>query len=187
VNTPTFDVIICGLDELALHRRAGVTHVLSIIDPDWPEPTELDLWAARDRLLVRFHDVIDADPFGRYEPPGERHVAQILEFGRGLPRGQAVRLLTHCHAGVSRSTASALLLLAQREPARGADAILAQIAGHRPQAWPNLRIVEIGDALMGRGGALVQATRRFYRAVVADRPDLAEMMRAGGRGREIDG
>jgi hypothetical protein len=34
VSTPAFEVIICGLDELALHRRAGVIHVLSILDPD---------------------------------------------------------------------------------------------------------------------------------------------------------
>jgi hypothetical protein len=42
-------------------------------------------------------------------------------------------------------------------------------------------------ASRARPHRLVEATRRFYRGVVAARPDLAEMMRAGGRGREIDG
>ena len=32
---------ICGLDELASHSTQGVTHVLSILDPDWPEPVRL--------------------------------------------------------------------------------------------------------------------------------------------------
>ena len=32
---------ICGLDELASHSTRGVTHVLSILDPDWPEPDRL--------------------------------------------------------------------------------------------------------------------------------------------------
>src|SRR4051812_34857716 len=29
---------ICGLEELASHSTRGVTHILSILDPDWPEP-----------------------------------------------------------------------------------------------------------------------------------------------------
>jgi len=182
---PTMDVTICGLDELGLHRQAGVTHVLSILDPGWPEPVEFGLWEAHDRLLLRFYDVIE--PSDRMEPPGSDHVAAILEFGRSLPKDRPVRLLVHCHAGVSRSTASAILLLAQRNPARDPNEIVGEVARQRPQAWPNLRIVEIGDRLLGRGGALVAAARRHYRRVVAARPDYAEELRAGGRGREVDG
>ena len=33
-----FEVTICGIDELGLHCEAGVSHVLSILDPGWPEP-----------------------------------------------------------------------------------------------------------------------------------------------------
>ena len=29
---------VCGLDELDRHSGRGVTHVLSILDPEWPEP-----------------------------------------------------------------------------------------------------------------------------------------------------
>ena len=32
---------ICGLEELEQHRARGVTHVLSILDPDWPDPQAL--------------------------------------------------------------------------------------------------------------------------------------------------
>jgi predicted protein tyrosine phosphatase len=182
---PAMDVTICGLDELGLHRQAGVTHVLSILDPGWPEPGELDLWRRLDRLLLRFYDVID--PSDLMAPPGPDHVAAILEFGRKLPKDRPVRLLVHCHAGVSRSTAAAILLLAQRDPARDPGDIVDEIVRRRPQAWPNLRIVEIGDRLLGRRGALVEAARRRYREVVAARPDYAEELRAGGRGREVDG
>jgi hypothetical protein len=31
-------VTICGIPELGEHCAAGVTHVLSILDPDWPDP-----------------------------------------------------------------------------------------------------------------------------------------------------
>jgi predicted protein tyrosine phosphatase len=178
------DVTICGLDELGLHRRAGVTHVLSILDPGWPEPVEFDLWDRHDRLMLRFYDVIDD---GAPHPPGSDHVAAILRFGLGLPKDRPVRLLVHCHAGVSRSTASAILLMAQRDPARDPNEIVDEVARQRPQAWPNLRIVEIGDRLLGRGGALVEAVRGHYRQVIAARPDYAVELRAGGRGREVDG
>jgi predicted protein tyrosine phosphatase len=89
--------------------------------------------------------------------------------------------------GVSRSTAAAILLLAQHEPARDADDIVAQIVRRRPQAWPNIRIIEAGDEQLDRGGVLVEAVRRHYRAVVAVDPDYARELRAGGRGREVDG
>jgi predicted protein tyrosine phosphatase len=181
----TISVTICGLDELALHRAAGVTHVLSILDPDWPEPAEFDFWDPHDRLLLRFHDVIeDGSP---WESPGADHVAAILRFGASLPLDRPVRLLVHCHAGVSRSTAAAIVMLAQRDPGRDPDDIVAQIVRHRPQAWPNIRIIETGDRLLARQGALVEATRRHYREVIVVRPDYARELRAGGRGREVDG
>jgi predicted protein tyrosine phosphatase len=184
VNKPVIHVTTCGLDELVLHRPSGVTHVLSILDPGWSEPTEFDLWERHDRLLLRFHDVIEDQPLGGMTPPNAEHLAAILQFGRKLPVDRPVRLLVHCHAGVSRSTASAVVLLAQREPARDPHDIVAEICRDRPQAWPNLRIIEIGDELLGRRGGLVEAAHRRYREVAAARPDIAEAMRAGGRGRE---
>jgi predicted protein tyrosine phosphatase len=177
-----FDLTICGLDELGLHRRAGVTHVLSILDPGWPEPGEFDHWDRPHRLLLRFHDVIEDEP--PWQAPDEAHVAAMLAFGHDLAR--ASRLLVHCHAGVSRSTASALVLLAQADPARDPLDIVGQIARHRPQAWPNLRIVELGDRLLERRGALTAAARRHYRQVVAARPDYGQLMRASGRAREVE-
>jgi predicted protein tyrosine phosphatase len=180
------EVTICGLDELVLHRQAGLTHVVSILDPAWPEPAELDFCGPQDLLRLRFHDIID--DWGRgFEPPGEDHVARLLAFGRGLPSDGPVQLLVHCHAGVSRSTAAAILLLAQREPARDPYDIVAEIAHRRPQAWPNLRIIELGDRLLNRDSTLVEAARRHYRRSLAAHPDLAEQRRAEGRGREVDG
>jgi predicted protein tyrosine phosphatase len=92
--------------------------------------------------------------------------------------------LVHCHAGISRSTASMALVLAQALPDVPADRIFEEVLRIRPQAWPNLRIFEIGDAMLGRRGELVAAG--VYRIQLDRRHYLADQMRSGGRGREIE-
>jgi predicted protein tyrosine phosphatase len=179
-----FGIAVCGIEELAGHCETGVSHVLSILDPDWPVPEAFGAFGEHAKLELRFHDVIE--PFPGIEPPRVEHVARLLEFGRDLiaePRPGA-HLLVHCHAGVSRSTASMALILAQALPRVPGEAVLAEVLRIRPQAWPNLRILEIGDALLSRGGALVAAVRGVYRAQLKRRPELVRTMEDGGRGRE---
>jgi len=53
-----FELTICGIEELACHCEAGVTHVLSILDPGWPEPQPLNTFSVNRRLKLRFHDII---------------------------------------------------------------------------------------------------------------------------------
>ncbi len=130
-----FRLTICGIPELDEHCAAGVTHVLSILDPDMPD----------------------------------------------LP----AHLLIHCHAGVSRSTASAALILAQSRPDRPAREALEAVSQIRPRAWPNLRILEFGDELLGRNGEIVAAVAAIYRRVLDREPGLQEAMIDGGRAREV--
>ena len=94
-------------------------------------------------------------------------------------------LLVHCHAGVSRSTAAAILVMAQTCPDRPADEVLREVVRLRPRAWPNLRILEFGDEILGRHGEIVEAARAHYRRALEREPWLAEAMIDGGRGREV--
>jgi len=55
----------------------------------------------------------------------------------------------------------------------------------RPRIWPNLRLIELGDAALGRDGELVAAAIARYRHVIDVRPDIGEMMTQMGRGREV--
>ena len=181
-----FRISVCGIEELTGHCETGVSHVLSILDPDWPVPGAFGAFGEHAKLELRFHDVVEEDIAGTM-PPREEHVAGLLAFGQDLmaePPPEA-HLLVHCHAGVSRSTASMALVLAQGLPDAGADQVFGEVLRIRPQAWPNLRIVEMGDALLGRGGALVAAARGVYRRQLETRPHLAEEMRRHGRGREV--
>jgi predicted protein tyrosine phosphatase len=178
-----FQVTICGIDELGLHCVAGVTHVLSILDPGWPEPEAFGAFDPHRRLELRFHDVIDASPGAL--PPESLDVEQLLTFGLHLTEARGKHLLVHCHAGVSRSTAAATLILTQARPDRPAEEALKAVVRHRPRAWPNLRMLELGDALLDRRGEIVDAARGHYRRVLDREPWLIEQMIDGGRGREV--
>jgi predicted protein tyrosine phosphatase len=178
-----FQVTICGIDELGVHCAAGVTHVLSILDPGWPEPEAFGAFDPHRRLELRFHDVIEADP--GCVAPERLDVEQLLTFARDLTKARDTHLLVHCHAGVSRSTAAATLILAQTRPDRPAEEALQAVVRQRPRAWPNLRILELGDALLERRGEIVEAARAHYRRVLQREPWLAEQMIDSGRGREV--
>jgi predicted protein tyrosine phosphatase len=175
---------ICGLDELDRHRARGVTHVLSILDPNWPEPAAaFSAFDAHSRITLRFHDAIE--PGDKIVLPQFAHVEAILTFGREM-RGDCGHLLIHCHAGISRSTAAMTMILAQASPRESEDAIVERLVRIRPQAWPNLQMIAFADELLDRGGRLIAAVAKLYAQQLAARPELADAMRQGQRGREVD-
>jgi predicted protein tyrosine phosphatase len=177
-------ITICGIPELASHSEAGVTHVLSIIDPGWPDPEAFGDFPPHHREALRFHDVIEPT---QGAVPTAAHVTRLLAFGEDvMVAGGATHLLIHCHAGISRSTASAALLLAQADPARAAEDIFAEISRLRPRAWPNLLLLELGEAALGRTGEIAPAVAAQYRRVLALDPAFGEFIRAAGRAREVD-
>ena len=54
----------------------------------------------------------------------------------------------------------------QANPAWPATAALEAILAIRPRAWPNLLILELGHALLGRNGEIAAATGAIYRCVL---------------------
>ena len=178
-----FRLTICGIPELDEHCAAGVTHVLSILDPDWPDPPAFAAFPPHHRLALRFNDIIEPRP--DYLAPASADVARLLAFGREPDLTAGSHLLIHCHARVSRSTAAAALILAQARPDRAAGEVLEAVAQLRPRAWPNLRILEFGDALLGRNGELVAAVAAIYRRFLEREPTFEEAMIDAGRSREV--
>lgn len=175
---------ICGLGELDEHSQAGVTHLLSILDPEAREPSYFHAIPPQERLILRFHDVILPHP--DYVRPGREDMEGILAFGRTLPDGDPAHLLVHCHMGVSRSTAAATALLLQAHPALDEDEALAHIVSLRPRAWPNSLMMRYADQLLGREGRLIAALGQLYRRQLESNPQFAEALRAGGRLAEVE-
>jgi predicted protein tyrosine phosphatase len=181
-----FTITVCGFAELDAHCRAGVSHVLSILDPGAPIPEELAAFSPHQRLELRFHDIV-AD-LQDMEPPGPNHIRQLLTLGRELSavRSGHPHLLVHCHAGFSRSPAALALLLAQAQPTLAAELLTAEVLRIRPNAWPNLRIIELGDSILHRRGELVEAASLIYRYRLEHEPGLADMIAENGRAREVE-
>ncbi len=182
-----FRLTVCGLEELSLYRESGVTHVLSFLDPDAPEPLILADYPPHRRAALRFHDVIEE---GRGAVAAEEgDVARLLAFAREASLAPSApkpaHLLVHCHAGISRSTAASFLILAQAHPAWSGREVISEVLRLRPQAWPNLRILELGDKLLGRGGEILEAAALLYRRALLRDPTLAWAMSLGGRSREV--
>jgi predicted protein tyrosine phosphatase len=181
-----FRISVCGVEELAGHCEAGVSHVLSILDPGNPPPPAFGSFGEHVRLDLRFEDIIEAAPDRL--PPEEEHVRAVLAFGQELIAESAAddaHLLVHCYAGVSRSTASMALILTQARRDRPAAEALAEVARIRPQAWPNLRMLELGDAMLGLRGSLVEAAAGHYQRAYRRNPEVAEFMSSVGRHREL--
>src|SRR5215469_11503268 len=97
--TAPFNVTVCGIDELTVHCEARVSHVISILDPDWPVPTAFGAYGEHQRLELRFDDVIEN--ISGKTPPGPEDIHHLLAFGRQLMSEPEVcrHLLIHCGAG----------------------------------------------------------------------------------------
>lgn len=127
------------------------THVVSLIDPELPDHL-VPVIDRGEHIVARLRDQETA-AFTAHFPD---LVVSLFETVRPAVEAPQSRILVHCHAGVSRSTAFAFCLMAHRfGEGREADAFNAFLRiVNKP--WPNRRIVEIIDGHLGRKGALLQ-------------------------------
>jgi predicted protein tyrosine phosphatase len=162
--------------------------LLSIIDPDWPDPEAFQRYERHQSLILHFHDIID--PILGHVPPEMEHMEAILSFGQRLRAESEGRqdghLLIHCHMGIARSMAPMATLLGQANPQEDEDQIFTRVGQIGRRAWPNSVIISHAAALMGRGGRFVEALRRFYERRLAEGSDQEEPLRRAGRGPEVD-
>jgi predicted protein tyrosine phosphatase len=134
--------------DVAAEWRA--THVVSLIDPELPDHL-VPVIGRGEHIVARLRDQETA-AFTSHFPD---LIVSLFETVRPAVERPDSRILVHCHAGISRSTAFALCLMAHRlGPGREEDAFAAflQIVN---KPWPNRRIVEIIDGHLGRRGALL--------------------------------
>lgn len=156
---PEVHVSALALGRLAFDvERLRPTHVLSLVDPE--ATFDVDLRGARHRLL-RFADTLDPDD------PHALTAALLddaLAFARGALAEAAlrpVRLVVHCHMGQSRSPALAYVVHALHLGAGREGEAFERMRRATPGCWPNALLIELADAHLGRGGALLAPYAAF--------------------------
>ena len=149
-------ILICNRSRAARIKRRDWSGVLTFADPSQREVLRFHKWPHPEHQVIRCEDL--DEPTAGFVTPTVDQVERVIEFGRKHATG---RLLIHCNAGISRSTAAGLAILADRLGAgREADALAAMIE-LRHEGVPNLLMVQYADDLLGRSGALLRVVREW--------------------------
>jgi len=145
------NIYVTNLFDLPMHVRAlRPGYLVSIIQPEFQPETPPEI-TPRRHYRVDVHDISEPRP-GSIIPEHE-HIAGLIDFLSEWPLDQS--LMVHCYAGVSRSTAVALIghFIKTGDESVSARALRAAA----PHALPNRRIIKLADDILGCDGRLVAA------------------------------
>lgn len=145
-------LFVCGLEQMPGHvRRLRPRRLVSLLPPGEQPETPRGI-AGSDHLRLEMDDV--TEPAGAPLAPSRGHIETLLRFVRGSDPSSS--LLFHCMAGISRSTAAALIAMVENAPGHEAEAatLLREAA---PHARPNRLMIAIADEVLGRDGRLIAA------------------------------
>lgn len=122
-------------------KRFEATHLISLVDPHdrMPRPHRIE---RGNHLVMNFDDVADPD---LPDAPQREHLVRAIQWAERLP--ETARLVVHCAAGVSRSTALSCALL--RCSMREQDA-MAYVLHVRPEAQPNALMMQYLEDMFGQ-------------------------------------
>ncbi len=153
---------LARIAEMAVRHKAREMISLLAANQDFHRPAVI---SAERHLKLAMNDITFAGT-GDLIAPQELHVAKIIEFAREWD--QASPLVVHCWMGVSRSPAAAMIASLAVAPEDDDEALAQRLREASPFATPNMRLVEIGDDLLGRGGRFVKAVKALGRGTDAD-------------------
>lgn len=155
-------IIVCPLSDLTdAIRDEKPFGVVTLLGPEMMIPEIKALEGGR-HLRLEMNDIADAAA-GQILP-GEHHVKKLLKFVDGWGKKSAP-LIIHCWAGVSRSTAAALITQAHLHPKADERELAIALGDVAPHAYPNRKLMELGDKLLRRKGRLVEAAALVHRDV----------------------
>ena len=159
-----------------LDDPTGHSHIVSMLDPEWPHPEQFEGWAQDRRVILRFHDEIA--PRENRVLPDEAMVRALIAFGETMEAhdGDDARLFIHCQSGMSRSTAGALILWAARHPDATGEELFAALHAIREGSWPNTLMLSIADDLLVRRTSLADAAIPFFAHRLEENDDLRARM-----------
>ncbi len=156
-------IFVCPLSRLGeTVEQSGASHIVTMINDGTmvrrPEAVPED-----NHLFLGFNDI--STPIEGMRLPGQDHMDAYLSFLKRWDRSSP--LVVHCFAGVSRSTAGAFTAMCHFRPDLTEVEIASRLRSASPSATPNIRLVELADASLGRGGRMVDAVNGIGRGANA--------------------
>lgn len=161
------EIIVCPLNLApSVAGRRGISHAISLLDPYDRFPS-LDPLTDDSHLKIGVHDIDEL--IQGLTLPETHHVESLLAFAERWDR--KAPLLVHCWAGISRSTASAFTIACALNPKADEGGIAATLRNASRTASPNLRIIALADAVLGRGGRMISAIAAIGRGDFAEQAE----------------
>lgn len=130
----------------------GPSHLVSLLDPASMIETPRGIHSD-NHLKLGINDIAVHDP--ELVTPGEEHVEQLIDFVRGWQRDAPI--LIHCWAGISRSSASALITGCVVNGPGCELELVTKLRQTSSMARPNNLLIAHADRLLNLGGKLVHA------------------------------
>ncbi len=166
---------VCGVAEVPQFVNANLTDMVSIGDPDThPElcppqpPPDFAPFPTTRIHRFEFQDIGHIAPTS----PTAEHVKRLIEIADAMIAAKEdIRVLFHCQAGISRSTAAAFIFLV-RAGLSYQDAY-DYILQRRGILMPNAIMIKHADILMNQGGKMLDFIASF-------RPDVQAWVKVNG-------
>ena len=150
---------VCSLARLSRTvTKINASHVLTLINAQTPVTRPASIPEDR-HLYIAMSDIVE--PLDGHIIPAEEHVRKLLGFVKAWDRTQP--MVIHCYAGVSRSTAAAMITACALDPDRAERDVADLIRARSPTATPNLRLVAVADQMLGREGRMYAAAEKIGR------------------------
>ena len=146
--TSIFPIHISSLDQVRELDVSTYDGIITIEDTTIKEPFRVQTDEPK-QLILRFDDI--NHPMDDYVIPQMSHIKRALDFADKIEDGS---LLIHCRAGISRSSAIALAVIAKRLGSGKEEEAINTLEHINPNCRPNKSIVEMTDELLERNGEL---------------------------------
>lgn len=168
-------IAICGVHEVPQYADTPLDHIISIRERHQPGP---DITGFKHPMTLHSFVFGDVGQLTEFDPPTETIMRRLFDiFARTTLED---RMLFHCFAGASRSTAAAFLWLVHRGV--GYEQAYDTLLQVRPFintegksiVRPNPLMISLGDKVMGRGG-------KMLRYVCERKDDMGYLESAGGK------
>ena len=153
----TFEILdYGGAQDRLTGRDGGKTpdHLITINDPGREPPRGVSS-VDGEVLALAFYDLRDVGIDSEYSLPRPlaSDVTKIIEFGKKVG-ARGGHLLVHCMAGISRSTAATLIVLATQSEPHQASELERRVLRNRAISNPNDLMLQMADEQLGWQGAL---------------------------------